>query len=163
ANARLSMLVQEAIGEKGSELLWIPPSLPYYDLQGSFAGAKDFTKTLVFSAWVMVPRVIGTLLSYEVERRTVGNPETREATEKRKRKYFTIEGKRRHPIPQLRFSRKGRDRDAQLRNMSNFCLLYPSLTLAGVIDVVENLQARLSLDKLRMNVAARLRAEIDGA
>lgn len=129
SNSRLNLLIEKAIGEKGAELLWVPPSLRYYPLEGSFAGMERFSKTLLFSAWVMVPRVIGTLLSYEVERRTVGDNATREANEKEQRKYFTPEGKRRHPVPQIRFSRSGRDRDAQLRNMSNFCVLYPSLTL----------------------------------
>lgn len=149
SNARLSMLVEKAIGPKGAGLLWVPPSLPYYSLSGAFEGTNTFTKTLLFSAWVMVPRVIGTLLSYEVERRTVGNSETRESGEKNERRYFAAEGNRRHPVPQIRFSRKGRDRDAQLRNMSNFCLLYPSLTLASMVDLARNLQEKLTLDQLR--------------
>ena len=82
SNARLNLLIEKAIGDKGAELLWVPPSLPYYAMEGSFAEMAGFTKTLLFSAWVMVPRVIGTLLSYEVERRTVGNDDTREANEK---------------------------------------------------------------------------------
>jgi hypothetical protein len=161
SNARLSMLVEKAIGPKGAGLLWIPPCLPYYPLSGSFADTDNFTKTLLFSAWVMVPRVIGTLLSYEVERQTVGNPETRESGEKEERKYFSAEGKRRHPVPQIRFTRKGRDRNAQLRNMSNFCLLYPSLTLAGAADLVSNLHDHLNLDQLRAMLEATFARAID--
>jgi hypothetical protein len=163
SNARLSMLVEKAIGSKGAELLWIPPSLAYYELEGSFAGMQHFTKTLLFSAWIMVPRVISTLLSYEVERRTVGNSDTRESGEKKKRKYFTAEGTRRHPIPQIRFSRKGRERDAQLRNMSNFCLLYPSLSLASIVDVVGNIRERLNLEGLRSKVTMLIQQAIDTA
>jgi hypothetical protein len=163
SNARLTMLVEKAIGSMGAGLLWVPPSLAYYPLAGAFDGAANFTKTLLFSAWVMVPRVIGTLLSYEVERRTVGNPETRESGEKHERKYFTVEGKRRHPVPQIRFSRKGRDRDAQLRNMSNFCLLYPSLSLARTVDLVANLRDQLSLKQLRLKIYEQFQREIDQA
>ncbi len=163
SNARLTMLIEKAIGPKGAGLLWIPPSLPYYSLDGAFEGTSNFSKTLLFSAWVMVPRVIGTLLSYEVERRTVGNAETRESGEKKERKYFTAEGERRHPVPQIRFSRKGRDRDAQLRNMSNFCLLYPSLSLAGMVDVVNNLHHQLSLDQLRSKLEVLFERAIEEA
>lgn len=163
SNARLSMLIEKAIGPKGAGLLWIPPSLPYYPLNGAFADTDHFTKTLLFSAWVMVPRVIGTLLSYEVERRTVGNPETQESGEKEDRKYFTAERKRRHPVPQIRFSRKGRDRDARLNNMSNFCLLYPSLTLAGATDLVENLCDQANLDQLRSKLESLFQQAMDRA
>ncbi len=163
SNARLTMLVEKAIGSKGAGLLWIPPSLPYYPLEGAFDGVPHFTKTLLFSAWVMVPRVIGTLLSYEVERRTVGNHATREPGEKRERKYFTLEGKRRHPVPQIRFSREGRDRDARLRNMSNFCLLYPSLTLAELVDLVANLRERFDLKELRGILKEKFQEAFDKA
>ena len=163
SNARLTMLVEKAIGPKGAGLLWVPPSLPYYSLEGAFDGAANFTKTLLFSAWVMVPRVIGTLLSYEVERRTVGNDASRESGEKQERKYFTAEGERRHPVPQIRFSRKGRDRDAQLRNMSNFCLLYPSLSLVGATDLVANLRDKLTLEQLRVKLTTQFQLAIDKA
>lgn len=163
SNARLNLLLEKAIGDKGAELLWVPPCLPYYTLEGSFAGMDRFSKTLLFSAWVMVPRVIGTLLSYEVERRTVGNEATREANEKEERLYFTPEGKRRHPIPQIRFARSGRDRDAQLRNMSNFCLLYPSLTLASIVDPVENIRDGFTLNQLRKKAISLLQREIGRA
>jgi hypothetical protein len=160
SNARLTSLIERAIGEKGAELLWIPPSLPYYPLTNSYAGMERFSKTLLFSAWVMVPRMIGTLLSYEVERRTIGNEKTREASETRKRRYFA---ERRHPVPQIRFSRSGRDRDAQLRNMSNFCLLYPSLTLADIVDPVANLQAGFSLDQVKLQASALIHQAIERA
>lgn len=72
------MQFQEDVFETGSKgydasaLLWIPASLPYYKVpNGPFAGAEGFSKTLVFSAWVMVPRMMSTLLSYEDERRSV--------------------------------------------------------------------------------------------
>lgn len=52
-------------------LLWIPPSLPYYKADGIFSKAKNFSKTLIFSAWQMVPRMMSSLISYEVEKKTV--------------------------------------------------------------------------------------------
>lgn len=53
------------------KLLWIPPSLPYYEppRRSPFYGAEGLSKTLVFSAWSMVPIALSTLLSYESEQR----------------------------------------------------------------------------------------------
>ena len=71
-NARLAEL-QSVVFENHAELyLWIPPSRPYYDLQGPYRNAGNFSKVLVFSAWEMVPRMIGALLSYQAECLTVG-------------------------------------------------------------------------------------------
>ena len=76
-NARFEQVLDECVGVVGPKLLWIPPSLPYYPTGGPFQEAVGFSKVLVFSAWVMVPRMIASLLSYEVERATIGNPATR--------------------------------------------------------------------------------------
>ena len=53
-------------------LLWMPPTFPYWPLEGPFAGKDAATKTLLFSAWNVVPDVVSALLSYEAERRMVG-------------------------------------------------------------------------------------------
>lgn len=53
------------------ELLWVPPSLPHYPLEGSFKGQENFSKTLLFSSWAIVPRALSSLISYEAERRLV--------------------------------------------------------------------------------------------
>ena len=47
---------------------------PTTSLVERFKDTARFSKVLVFSGWVMVPRMIATLLSYEVERQTVGDP-----------------------------------------------------------------------------------------
>ena len=53
-------------------LLWMPPTVPYWPLEGPFSGKEDATKTLLFSAWNVVPDVVSAILSYEAERRMVG-------------------------------------------------------------------------------------------
>ena len=58
--------------ENAEQLLWVPPSFPYYKPQGVYKNTENFSKTLVFSSWEMVPRMLAGLLSYEAERRTVG-------------------------------------------------------------------------------------------
>lgn len=152
SNARLEKLIEQSVGPHGAKLLWIPPSLPYYELEDAFEGTIGFSKTLLFSSWIMVPRMVSTLVSYEVEKRTVGDRDTVDEQEVERRTYFTPEGKKRHPIPQLRFARRSGEGGSQLANMSNFTLLYPSQTLAGLAAPIENLRHRHSLSDLRMQV-----------
>ena len=71
-NARLERLMQELFASKGNELLlWVPPSMPYYESEGVFKDKQNFSKIIAFSSWEMVPRMISCLVSYEVERRIV--------------------------------------------------------------------------------------------
>jgi hypothetical protein len=161
SNARLDMLLDKAIGPNGAKLLWVPPSLPYYKLEDAFEGTEGFSKTLVFSSWIMVPRMISTLLSYEVERRTIGSPRSQEEQESEPRRYFTAPGKKRHPVPQLRYSRKNQDGTRHLANMSNFTLLYPSRFLARIVDPVMNLRDSMSLAELRKRTAEKIRKELE--
>lgn len=159
-NARLSMLVDTAIGDHGARLLWVPPSLPYYELGGAFAGAGGFTKTLVFSAWVMVPRMISTLLSYEAERRTIGDPRTRKPQEKGRRRFFASEQTKRHPAPQLRFPPGDK---TQPKSMSNLTLLWPSPTLAGAFDPAGCVASETKSADLRGDLADRMRRRVNAA
>lgn len=129
ANARLTQLVDEALCMNAECLLWVPPSLPYYPLSGAYSDSAGYSKTLVFSAWLMVPRMLASLLSYEVERRTIGNPASVDPQEQEPRLYFAPD-KKRHPVPQLVYRVEGDEPS----NMTNFTLLYPSLTLAALFD-----------------------------
>ena len=54
--------------------LWMPPTLPYWPLEGPFEGKEGTTKRLLFSAWNVVPDVVSAILSYEAERRMMGRP-----------------------------------------------------------------------------------------
>lgn len=77
-NARLQYLHDIILPEnKLTELLlWVPASKPYYttDVKNNpFELNRDFSKILVFSAWEMVPRMISTMMTYEVERRIVSS------------------------------------------------------------------------------------------
>ena len=53
-------------------LLWMPPTLPYWPLEGPFEGKERATKRLLFSAWNVVPDVVSAVLSYEAERLMMG-------------------------------------------------------------------------------------------
>ncbi len=122
-NPRLRQLQEEMIESKAWRLLWLPPSLPYYELGGPFADPQlqRLTKRLVFSAWKVVPKALASVLSYSAEREMMrsrgGRPmNTQEARAKRAR--------------MLEFAR----RKGRLAGMPVLALMYPSLTLAREVD-----------------------------
>lgn len=162
-NAKLNQVLQEVLGQNGENLLWIPPSLPCYPLSGAFSDATGFSKTLIFSAWLMVPRMLSSLISFEVERRTIGNPDSIDPQEKEARKYFHAKTERRHPIPQLVFSQKRTDAGESAGNMSNFTLLYPSHALANLFNPNDALLRQRSLSELRSELVARINRLIEDA
>ena len=71
-SAKLRELVGELIDQGLWRLLWMPPTLPYWPLEGPFAGKERATKRLLFSAWNLVPDVVSAVLSYEAERLMMG-------------------------------------------------------------------------------------------
>jgi hypothetical protein len=126
-------------------------------LERCFVGSEGFTKTLLFSSWVMVPRMVSTLLSYEVERRTIANRDSIGDQEKEKRVYFK---EKRSPLPQIQYRTRQQGEERQLANMSNFTLLYPSLTLAEVVQPVLNLGESKSLADLKALATQRFKTLI---
>lgn len=123
ANAKLRSLITRTIENGAYQLLWIPPSLPYYRPEGAFAqsGVEGFTKNLIFSAWKVVPQTIAPLLSYEAERRIVQplQPNARNTPEARKARKAL-----------LRFART----DGRLTGLPVLGLMYPCATLAQSCD-----------------------------
>lgn len=112
-NGRLRRLHDDTIGLGAERLMWIPPSMPTYELAGPFADPqlKGFTKRLIFTSWRFVPRVIAGLVSYDAERRL----DTRS---------------RRRRGGLLRFHRA----DGRLSGMPVLALIYPSSALAQLCD-----------------------------
>ena len=70
-NAKLRDVVSDLLDGGLWRLLWLPPTVPYWELEGPFSGMERATKTLLFSAWNVVPDVVSGILSYEAERRMV--------------------------------------------------------------------------------------------
>lgn len=125
-NAKLTYLLDDILYNGGSDLLWIPPSLPYYQFAGAYTSKEHFSKTLVFSSWIMVPKMIAALASYECERLTIGDSRaTANAEDRSERKYFHT-GSDRHPKARLRF----RIENNNFSTLSNYALLYPCLSLS---------------------------------
>lgn len=102
-NARLQLLFDEAFGRgrNGAELmLWIPACRTYYKTDNVFSKNAGYSKTLVFSSWEMVPRMIAGLTSYEAERLTIGRLNNRD--EVVKKRYYAEESKHRSISRRLR-------------------------------------------------------------
>ena len=154
-NARLEKLKEVAF-DGGSELyLWVPPSKPYYALQGAYRNSENFSKILVFSAWEMVPRMIGSMISYEAERRTVGR--LGKQAKNVDKKNLRYNAKYRYPYSRLQFSLSG----GEPQRMSLFCLLYPSKTLASMYCPIEAMNAQMTLADIERQIRAEIRTRLD--
>lgn len=151
-NTKFRKLVDETVVENDMwQLLWLPPSLALYESMGVYKGKTNLSKTLIFSKWVMVPKMIASLLSYEVERRTIGNKrffENLKYTPQQKGETsFEKESARRKPLPILRLQRKNK----QASSMRSFTLLYPSKTLCSLFSLNHNINKNQGYKELRHN------------
>lgn len=149
-NAKLRGILEN--NEDGWNMLWVPPTLPYYEPQGVFKGMDFFTKTLLFSNWVMVPKMIASIMSYEAERKTIGRLPTESGEEIN---YFK---RPRSPKPQFTFKSINREEAKQL---SNFVLLYPCLSLATIYDPKLNLENKLSPTQLKKELSNKIRTVLE--
>lgn len=124
ANPRLRSLMADTVEQGLWRVLWLPPSLPYWRPGGSFSMLPEATKSLVFSAWNAVPEAIAALVSYEAERRMLAGID----------RAITHQELYDRLKPLLRFSQ---DSDGRLVGMPALVLLYPSPTLAELVDPVQ--------------------------
>lgn len=110
---RLRAMIEDFLGNARSELLWVPPTLPYWTLGGAFRENSHFTKGLVFSAWRVVPDAVSALVSYEAERRSGDmNGMTYSTLRKKRGALLNVDGE----------------------SMAAASLQLPSLTLADEVD-----------------------------
>ncbi len=147
-NPTLRALVDEYLDTGIWQLLWLPPSLPYYEAGGPYAKSdvQDATKRLVFSSWRVVPKSVSALVSYEVERRIMQNfdSDALYSQGRTNRGYL------------LDISKS----DGRLTGMPLFSMLYPSPTLAEVGDPAE-IEDRIEGDDLPNQ--EQVRAEVRNA
>jgi len=143
-NSKFRLLLEESMGTdtksglNGEQLLWIPPTLPYYKFGRPFKEAIDFSKVLIFSNWAMVPRAIASLVSYEAERRVINVKTIQRYYKKNPLRYFNrskndsndIEAEevkqKTKKIYQLLTYKNSKTDGRTQRSMSNFTLSYPS-------------------------------------
>jgi hypothetical protein len=129
--AKMRSLVKRLFKTPSEELLWVPPSMPQYPLQGSYANQQDFSKTLLFSSWAMVPRALSSLISYEAERRLLTN-------RKGLKKAYYKNGKH---TPTIRFDAKS--------SLVGWSLVYPSKVLCDM-PLVSGLSSLSDIIKQRV-------------
>lgn len=125
ANARLRQLMSKTVNAGQWQLLWLPPSLPYFKPSGVYAQDIPATKSLIFSSWQVVPDAIAAICSYECERlmlqEQTGLPRYRELHKKRRQLLqFRIDAEDKRPA-----------------GMPALALMYPCPTLARLIDPLD--------------------------
>ncbi len=154
-NARFEQLKENVFSNRSELLLWMPPCLPYYTPTGVFAGQESFSKILVFSAWEMVPRMIGSLISYEEERRTIG-----ELIRRHKNKideqscYYFIrnsEKKKRTRYPAARLKPYIR---------SSLSLIYPGKTLSGYYNPIMD-AGMFDISKIESYIRGKIHQQVE--
>lgn len=156
-NARLEMLKEKAFEHGAEKHLWIPPSRPYYELQGVYKNSQGCSKILVFSAWEMVPRMLGSLISYEAERRTIGKLTKQEKNLDKKNAHYFVAGSKRYPVSRLRFNVM----EGVAKGMNLFCLLYPSESLSNMYSPMETMNAKMSLVQIESGIRKNLKEKLD--
>lgn len=151
-NAKLRILYEETVRNKGWQLLWMPPCLPYYNIiKGAFVNAENISKTLIFSKWKMVPRMVSALVSYEAERLSVGK-----YLEKSKKEDYYYSDRKRYPNPLLIF----KNTDGKLAGMNNLMLSYPSISLAKIYDPAKNIIDKKTFGELKSNIASAIKRRL---
>lgn len=124
-NPRLRVFIDE-LNEAGFfDLVWMPPSVTYWQPAGVYTGKGHLTKQLAFSAWNVVPDAVAALLSYEAERAVIA---------RRHGGHDDVEYDKLADryAPRLVFRMHGE----RPGGMSAFMLLFPSLALAQCVDPV---------------------------
>ncbi len=148
ANARLRSLLDWIERSAAWRLLWLPPSLPYYDESDPWRRARkeNLSKRLIFSTWHVVPKAIATMVSYDVERRVFPRFDSaiRNTPEDRRR---------RGRLLQFAYS------DDRLTGMPVLGILYPSPSLAEAGDPALAQQGGIALEE----AVARARERLESA
>lgn len=150
-NARLRAMQAEMERSALWTLVWMPPSLAYWQPAGAYRSVGSVTKQLVFSAWNVVPDAIAAMLSYAVERHTVNAAGYS----------GTYSGMPERYGERLRF---GRSRDGGYGGMSALMLMFPSPTLAALVDpltLAAGIGALPSQEEMRQRVIAHLRPHLE--
>lgn len=155
-NARLEALKEKVFINGAEKYLWIPPSMPYYEMQGVYKNSKVFSKILVFSAWEMVPRMIGVMLSYEAERLTVGKLINQIKNRDLKNTGYFTKGTRKYPSPRLGFNTS----NGEARGMTLLTLIYPSKVLADMYSPIESFNKHESLKDIEKSIRRRLTGKL---
>ena len=141
-NARLRWLIEDLHSHQAFDLLWIPPSLRYYDSGSVYESeaATSFTKRVIFSGWAVVPKAVSSLTSFEAERQAFrGSRITEYGADNRGdgRLVFRMEGNR--PA-----------------SMSTMSLMWPSVSLANFGLQNRTADQRPILSEIRHQISTKI-------
>lgn len=156
ANARMRCLLNDTIEQGLWKLLWLPPSMPYYQMGGFFSEVCPIktTKRLVFSSWKVVPKVIAAVVSHEAERHAIGRSHRLANGE------ISIENSeagRKTVSALLRFNHS----EGRLTGMPVLGLLYPSSSMAKVFDPAQIENSSCSISQILSSAARQLAPLLD--
>lgn len=134
-NGRLRWLLDDLERRKAFDLLWVPPSIRYYDAGSVYESpeARGFTKRLIFSGWRVVPKVVSSLVTFEAERRAYGGRDQSYTSEYRLRGGRRLAFRTRAQTA----SERGDGEDTGRKRataMTTFLLVWPSPSLAKLGD-----------------------------
>ena len=157
-NGRLRWLLGDLERHHAFELLWIPPSMRYYDTSSVYETkeAASFTKRLIFSGWTVVPKVVSSLVSFEAERRAFTGRDHGYTADYRRRG-----GQRLAFRTSERTTGQGRLGEStgarRAASMTTFLLIWPSPSLAELGDPRPlALGSRRPVSEVHADVAARI-------
>ncbi len=147
-NARLRTLADELRIKGFFRLVWMPPSVAYWQPEGAYERVGSISKQLIFSSWNVVPDAIAALVSYEAERHVMP-----------RKRGFGYSGMPKRMRPRIIFARK----EGRLSGMLNLMLMLPSPLLAGLVDPAcrgDVSSPVPNYETLRKSVAANLRIRL---
>lgn len=129
-NARLRWLIDDLERKRAFKLLWVPPSMRYYDTGSVYESpeATGFTKRLIFSGWTVVPKTVSSLVSFEAERRAFAARDHRYSAKYRRRGGQRLRFRTPERAGHARPGEASGDRRAAA--MTAFLLTWPSPSLA---------------------------------
>ena len=134
-NGRLRWLLEDLEQHRAFEMLWVPPSLRYYDTGSVYESpeAACFTKRLIFSGWAVVPKVVSSLVSLEAERHAFASRDHNYTAEYHRRGGSRLDYRTSERA--ARMARVGEARGARrAATMTAFLLVWPSPSLAELGD-----------------------------
>lgn len=143
ANARLNMLKESAFENTAEKLLWCPPTKPYYKLEGAYKDVKDFSKTLIFSSWEMVPKMISTLISYEEERKIRSWKSNKK------------------PYSEYKHGARLKLEIEKLGGKQLFSEIYPSQYLASLYNPIDSLNSSKTIEDIKTELKTQLLVKLD--
>ncbi len=162
-NGRLRWLLEDLENHRAFDLLWIPPSMRYYNTGSVYEAPEtaSFTKRLIFSGWAVVPRVISSMVSFEAERHAFAGRSHSYTAEYRRRGGQRLEFRTSERVTEE--ARPGESAGARrAATMTAFLLVWPSPSLAEFGDPRPlGIGQRRQVSELLAQVAAQLAGAIE--